>query len=69
MMMQQNQDSAYSLMFRPLVHNIGGSYWLGDAARFFLNTYKLQLLGWKPRHSSYEAVAIAAEKIYRTLFK
>jgi len=41
----------------------GGRGWLGDVKTMLLDIRKLTELGWRPRHSSAEAIEIAAKEI------
>jgi UDP-glucose 4-epimerase len=51
----------------PMHHFTGGTKdgagWTGDVKRMGLDTSRLEALGWKPRHSSSEAVRIAARSL------
>ena len=41
----------------------GDRGWVGDVPRFLLDTRKIKKLGWKPRHTSKEAVTMAVKDI------
>jgi UDP-glucose 4-epimerase len=50
----------------------GESGWAGDVPRFLLSTKKMADLGWKPKHTSEEAIrtaAMIAVKEYLTAMK
>jgi len=43
----------------------GDRGWLGDVPTFLLDTNKIRSLGWKPKHTSEEAIRIAAKSLLR----
>ncbi|MBS3053303.1 MAG: SDR family NAD(P)-dependent oxidoreductase [Candidatus Aenigmarchaeota archaeon] len=44
-------------------HTGGDRGWPGDVPRFLLDTTKIRKLGWKPRHTSREAIEIATKSL------
>lgn len=45
----------------------GGAGWKGDVKHMALDTARLESLGWRARHTSAQAVALAAEAAARTI--
>jgi len=51
-------------VYRPILHGVG---WLGDVKHIALKIGKIELLGWRPRLNSREAVLEAAKNILAEL--
>lgn len=47
-----------------ITYGVNDRGWIGDVPRFEYSTQKLRKLGWTPKHSSLEAIKIAAKEIY-----
>jgi len=47
----------------------GESGWKGDVPRFLLSTKKMSKLGWKPKHTSQEAIREAAKIVVKEYLK
>ena len=51
------------------VYTGGESGWAGDVPRFLLSTEKMAALGWRPKHTSEEAIRAAARIVVREHLK